>query len=241
MGCGMSTEGPKNSKNTVTEEPALFCAQKKSMPTQNGLDANAQVPQRSPSNSNQHYTLQVFDNAPPRYEPSSSTLPTGFDNFPAGVIVVLNLLKTAAKLIYWGHKGAWAALNERHGQIWLDSAYTLRPITHTAILLYAAVRLLVGNALGSSMTFYFTTFPNLESEQLSALEVNTLNALMKVFNAKTFRLACQLVRENNTALADQGLEDFINNDANFLEKDTLDDYSELDLLANLLAGKTEDK
>lgn len=73
------------------------------------------------------------------------------------------------------------------------------------------------------MIFYFTTFPNLETEQLSALELNTLNALMKVFNAKTFRLARQLVCENSIALADQGLEDFINNDANFLEMDTSDE------------------
>ncbi|TLS20450.1 uncharacterized protein PpBr36_11274 [Pyricularia pennisetigena] len=175
MGCGMSIENAsKDSKKTptVTEDPTLLPVQKKSVPTQDGLDVNAQVPQRSSSNSNKPYTLQVFDKAPPKYEPSSSTLPLGFDNFPTGVIVILNLLKAAAKLIYWGHKGAWAALNERHGQIWLDSAYALRPITHMAILLYAAVRLLVGSALGSNMIFYFTTFPNLEIEQLSALKLN---------------------------------------------------------------------
>ncbi|KAK2922396.1 hypothetical protein FoTM2_017752 [Fusarium oxysporum f. sp. vasinfectum] len=193
---------------------------------QDGIpDARAQEPQRSSSNSNsnQPYKIQVFEKPPPKYEHTSSTLPFGFGKFPAGVIVVLNLLKAAAKVMYGGHKGAWAALNERHGQIWLDSAYTLRPVTYTAILLYAAVRLLVGNALGSNMTFYFTTFPNLETDQLSNTELSTLNALMEVMNAKTFRLACQHVSETSTALAGQGLEDFINNGANFLEKDTPDE------------------
>ncbi|KAH7009084.1 uncharacterized protein B0I36DRAFT_342910 [Microdochium trichocladiopsis] len=46
---------------------------------------------------------------------------------------------------------------------------------------------------------------------------------MEVFNAKTFRRACQLIREQSTALADQGLEDFISNDANFLKGDTPDE------------------
>ncbi|RYC80448.1 hypothetical protein BFJ63_vAg16670 [Fusarium oxysporum f. sp. narcissi] len=72
-------------------------------------------------------------------------------------------------------------------------------------------------------TFYFTTFPNLETDQLSNAELSTLNALMGVMNAKTFRLACQHVSETSTALAGQGLEDFIKNGANFLEKDTPDE------------------
>ncbi|OBT59967.1 hypothetical protein VE03_10750 [Pseudogymnoascus sp. 23342-1-I1] len=226
MGCGMSTEdGPKDSKQLPDgQEPELLPAQKKSVPTRDGLDANAQVPQEgSPSNSNQPYRLELYDKAPPKYEASPRTLPLGYNDFPAGVIAVLNLLKAAAKLTYWGHRGAWAALNDRHGQIWLDSAYTLRPVTYTAILLYAAVRLLVGKALGSNMTFYFTTFPNLETEQLSPLELKKLNALMEVFNAKTFRQACQLIQQHGTALADQGLEDFVKNSTNFLDTDTLDE------------------
>ncbi|KAL7755443.1 hypothetical protein ACKLNR_014541 [Fusarium oxysporum f. sp. zingiberi] len=129
----------------------------------------------------------------------------------------------ASEVTYRGHKGAWAALTERHGHIWLDSANTLRPVTRTAILLYAVVRLLVGNALGSNMTFYFTTFLNLETDQLEEAERNTLKVLVEVMNAKNFRRARELVYDNRTALADQGLEDFIKNDASFHEMDTSDE------------------
>lgn len=60
MGCGMSIEnGSKDSKKTptVTEDPTLLPVQKQSVPTKDGLDVNAQVPQRSSSNSNKPYTL----------------------------------------------------------------------------------------------------------------------------------------------------------------------------------------
>lgn len=73
------------------------------------------------------------------------------------------------------------------------------------------------------MTFYFTTFPNLETEQLSALELKKLKSLMEVFNAKTFRHACLSIAQQNTALADQGLEGFIKNSDNFLDTDTPDE------------------
>ncbi|GKU07670.1 hypothetical protein FLAG1_09730 [Fusarium langsethiae] len=188
----------------------------KPVPIQDGLDANAQVSPQPPSNNNQPYTIEVFDEAPPKYQESPWTC-------PSGVRKVLDLLKAASKVNYGGHKGAWAAFKERHGQIWLDSAYTLHPLTSRAILLYAAVRLLVGNALGSNTTFYFTTFPNVETDQLSDVELNTLKALMKVMNARTFRLACELISQDETALAGQDLKDFISNDANFLKDDTADE------------------
>ncbi|RSL80132.1 hypothetical protein CEP52_017433 [Fusarium oligoseptatum] len=230
MGCSMSTEdSPQDSKQTSTmpgtqDTDLLPVKKKKSAPTRDGLDAKAEVPhERSLGNSDQNFRLGVFDKPPPKYGRCPATLQLGFESFPAGVIVVLNLLKEAAQLTCFGHKGAWAALSDRHGQIWLDSAHTLRPVTRKAILLYAAIRLLVGKALDSNMTFYFTTFPNLETEQLSDSELKTLNALVSVFNAKTFLKAGQLIREHSTALAGQGLEDYINNEHSFLETDTQDD------------------
>ncbi|KAK1517393.1 hypothetical protein CABS01_16660 [Colletotrichum abscissum] len=118
------------------------------------------------------------------YQEIPETLPPGFRKFPAGVIVILNILKEAAKLALWGHKGAWGSLNDRHGQIWLDSAYTLRPVTRNAILLHATILLLVGKALRSNMTFYFTTLPNPDTEQLSDPELNTLKSLMELLMPK---------------------------------------------------------
>lgn len=142
---------------------------------------------------------------------------------PFGVIIVLNILKAAADLTFWGHKGAWAALRDRHEQIWLDSAHSLRPVTYMAILLYAAILLLVGKALECNMTFYFTTFPNLKSAQLSNSETKTLKALIDVFNADTFRQACQLIDQHSTSLAEQGLGEFVNKKDSFLEADTPDE------------------
>jgi hypothetical protein len=225
MGCGLSTSGSKDQRQTSTlhdtQNPSLLLAKQKMVPTPYGFDANAQIP--SSDKCNQHCTLKLFDEAPPSYDASQSALPVGFKGFPAGVMPVLNILKTAAKLTHFGHRGAWAALKDRHGQIWLDSAYTLWPSTYTAILLYATVLLLVGKALGSNMVFYFTTFPNLETEQLSALELETLKALREVCNAKSFRKACEHIHQHRSALAKQGLEDFIRDEANFLDEDTQDE------------------
>tara|TARA_R110002003_G_scaffold88_3_gene7102 strand:- start:4404 stop:5240 length:837 start_codon:yes stop_codon:yes gene_type:complete len=230
MGCLNSKVDPEESKQSFTGHgtknlPSLLPATKASLPTQDGLDpSGAQVPcQRSSSNSNQDCKLEVFDEAPPKYETASATLERGFSSFPPGAVAILKILREASQLSYWGHKGAWASLSDRHGQIWLDSAYTLRPITKTAILLYAAVLLLVGKALSSNVTFYFTTFPNLETEQLDDQDIKKLKALMLVFNARTFREARELIDRNRIALADQGLDDFINKEDSFLEKDTPDE------------------
>ncbi|CAI6097691.1 unnamed protein product [Clonostachys chloroleuca] len=232
MGCCLSTEqGNNDLTQTYTrpgkEDSGILLAKKASMPIRDGFNPNAQPRQPSPSNGNgngnQNYKLQVFSEAPSKYEAITEALHQGFNSFPAGVIVILNLLKKAAQLTFWGHKGAWSSLNVRHGQIWLDPAYTLRPVTKVAILLYAAVLLLVGKALCSNMTFYFTTFPNLGTEQLSDLDLETLKALMEVFNAETFLQACKLIHQHKTALAHQGIEDFINNSDSFLEADTPDE------------------
>ncbi|EXM14515.1 hypothetical protein RAB80_016970 [Fusarium oxysporum f. sp. vasinfectum] len=225
MGCGMSKEGMDPEQTFPPDEQNQNVTAHKKVPTQDGLDAKAHAPREGPpSNNNRNFKLEVFDEAPPSYGECPGTLPSGeFSNFPFGVIVILKLLKAAAELTYWGHKGAWAALRDRHGQIWLDSAYRLSPVTQRAILLYAAIRLLVGKALDSNMTFYFTTFPNLETEQLSDSEIKTLKALMDVFSANTFLQACQLIRQHGTALATQGLEEFVNNKDSFLETDTQDE------------------
>jgi hypothetical protein len=230
MGCFLSIEeGTNSSKQTYphhgTEDSGISLAKKATVPIQDGFNSNAQPRQPSPSNgnSNPNYTLNVFPEAPPKYEAIPETLQEGFKGFPAGVIRILNLLKKAAQLTFWGHKGAWGSLTARHGQIWLGSAYTLRPVTRMAILLHATILLLVGQALRSNMTFYFTTFPNLETEQLSNLDLETLKALMEVFNAKTFLQACKLIHEHETALAHEGMEDFINKSNNFLETDTPDE------------------
>ncbi|KAF5712769.1 hypothetical protein FGLOB1_4362 [Fusarium globosum] len=231
--CMSSEEGSKKpnetDKATKTSTKPVFIGSKKPNETdkatktstkpvfiQDGLDANAQVSQQPPSNNNQSYTLRVYDEPPPKYQQISWTVPLDVEK-------VLDLLKTSHKVTYGGHKGAWAALMERHRQIWLDSAYTLNPRTFKAILFYAGVLLLVGKALGSNMTFYFTTFPNVETDQLSDLELDTLKALMEVINARTFRVACEIISQKETALAGQGLKDFISDDANFLEKDTPDE------------------
>jgi hypothetical protein len=92
-----------------------------------------------------------------------------------------------------------------------------------AILLYTAVLLLVRKALHSNITFYFTTFPNLRTKQLSDLDLETLKALIEVFNAKTFLQAYKLIHQHKTTLAYQGIEDFINNSDSFLKADTLDE------------------
>jgi hypothetical protein len=74
------------------------------LPIQDSFNPNAQPHQPSPSNgnsnSNQNYKLQVFSEAPPKYEAILETLHQGFNSFPAGVIVILNLLKKAAQLTF---------------------------------------------------------------------------------------------------------------------------------------------
>jgi hypothetical protein len=46
---------------------------------------------------------------------------------------------------------------------------------------------------------------------------------MEVFNAETFLQACKLIHQHKTALAYQGIEDFVNNSDCFLEADTPDE------------------
>ncbi|KAI3532064.1 hypothetical protein CABS02_13974 [Colletotrichum abscissum] len=208
---------------SITPNRSLLVEKKAPEPTRDGLVPNADPRQPPRSHHQRDFTFQVFSEAPPMYQEIPETLPPGFSNFPAGVIVILNILKEAAKLALWGHKGAWGSLNDRHGQIWLDSAYTLRPVTRKAILLHATILLLVGKALRSNMTFYFTTLPNHKTEQLSDSELNTLESLMEVFNAQTFLQACELIKQHKVALADQGMETFIENEENFLKTDTKDE------------------
>ncbi|KAK0368540.1 hypothetical protein CLIM01_14103 [Colletotrichum limetticola] len=209
--------------HSITPNRSLLVEKKAPEPTQDGLVPNADPHQPPRSHNKLDFTLQVFSEAPPMYQEIPETLPPGFRNFPAGVIVILNILKEAAKLALWGHKGAWGSLNDRHGQIWLDSAYTLRPVTRNAILLHATILLLVGKALRSNMTFYFTTLPNPDTEQLSDPELNTLKSLMEVCNAQTYLQACELIKQHKVALADQGMETFIKNEENFLKTDTKDE------------------
>lgn len=160
--------------------------------------------------------LPFFRNPPPEY--SKTPRPTAWDLIPKGVQAILSLWKRAATLDFFGHKGAWNA--SRHGQIWLDSAYSLRPITSTAIFLYAAMRMLVAQALKGNMTFYFTTFPSVESDELSDKDREVLQALIEVFNANTYRKASALIDLRKSILAGEGMMEFIDNPTNFVEGDT---------------------
>jgi hypothetical protein len=205
---------PKANSNSDLGQSSLESGLGKKQASRDGLDPHPKEPVQHAETEN--FIIGVFPDQPPEY--SKTPRPTAWDLIPKGVQAILSLWKRAATLDFFGHKGAWNA--SRHGQIWLDSAYSLRPITITAIFLYAAMRMLVAQALKGNMTFYFTTFPNVESDELSDKDREVLQALIKVFNANTYRKASALIDLRKAILAGEGMMEFIDNPSNFVEGDT---------------------
>jgi hypothetical protein len=142
-------------------------------------------------------------------QPSKQPAVTPLDKIPPEVRMILKLWRKANKLDFFGHSGAWSAYRNRHGNVWLDSSHLLDPMTCTAILLKAAEPLLIGTALNCDMTFFFTTLPNVESEELTDTQRETLKALMEVFKSPTFLGACKVIHTHKLALQGEGMQEFL--------------------------------
>jgi hypothetical protein len=148
----------------------------------------------------------------------SSTKPD-LEELPIQGQRILEHWRRAQQVNYYGHKGAWSDSIHRHGHIWLDSAYVLHPVTRTAILLAAAEKLIVGMAMKCNMTFFFTNYPNVGSDELSDGARRTLTALIAVFNSSTFLNACNLIKQKSVDLAGEKMLEFVQTATNFEEED----------------------
>ncbi|KAF2752625.1 hypothetical protein EJ05DRAFT_270675 [Pseudovirgaria hyperparasitica] len=142
------------------------------------------------------WDISTYD--PPPYTPTPNTTSnqpnTEWDALPLPVQRMLSLWRQADRLTFHGHSGAWEAYIHRHQHIWIDSAHMLDPLTQKAILLYAAMPLQIGKARKCNMTFFFTTYPNVDSPELDAKSRSTLLALLEVFNCSSFRAAKDAIK-----------------------------------------------
>lgn len=193
-------------------------------PLLDDFDAHAQPSKEVQLGVQKAPTFDISEYELPAYTLQPETSPAQqrayrWKNLPAHVQNQLILWRKAHELRNFGHNGAFEAYISRHEHIWLDSAHNLHPITRTAILLYAAMPLLIGKAKQCNMTFFFTTYPNINSPELEEKERGTLIALMEVFNCSTFRAARNTICVRQTHLKDEKLLEFLDNKANFEEGD----------------------
>lgn len=129
--------------------------------------------------------------------------------------IILNVVRTAHRMQKHGINSAFNVLAERHIHIWVDASYLLSRDAKTAIELQAALHLQLGQAKDSDMTFFFTSYPNLDSENLGAGERNRLFQLTRVWETSNWSEAKKIVDRNDILSSYYELGGWMNAEENF--------------------------
>ncbi|KAJ3456154.1 hypothetical protein MRS44_016177 [Fusarium solani] len=107
----------------------------------------------------------------------------------ASVDYILRTILDAENFSKYGIKGAFNVLGDRHFNIFIDSSHSLSSETRCAILLVATVLLIVAQAKDCDMTFYFTSYPNKKSKNLSEIERRHLKDLINLWKTQSWQEA----------------------------------------------------
>jgi hypothetical protein len=110
--------------------------------------------------------------------------------------IILDTVREAHQMQKHGINGAFNVLAERHIHIWIDASYLHSRDTKIAIELQAAIHLQLGQAKDSDMTFFFTSYPNLDSENLGKSERKLLLQLIRVWETSSWSNAEEIVSRN---------------------------------------------
>jgi hypothetical protein len=158
----------------------------------------------------------VVQDDPPAYNHPAAT---GDETQPDSVKAILNILRDADAMRDFGIKGAFSGLRQRHSHVWIDSNYIHLPNTKNAIQVQALFLLLIAKAQDLDMTFFFTSYPNKKSKDLSDEAKKRLDVLSELWETQSLQQAVALV-ERTPKLQQLGIRDWIDNPANYNAEDT---------------------
>lgn len=142
---------------------------------------------------------------------------------------LLQIMRQANGLKLYDIQGAFSIYNERHFDVWIDSNFQLKPNTRNAILLIALFNLLMGKSTDCNMTFYFTSYPNTRSKNLSNDGRECLKALKELWITQSWVDAVGLVQRTATLGVTLKLQKWIDDGEVFVEGET-DDEKHVKLL-----------
>ncbi|RSL75718.1 hypothetical protein CEP51_010611 [Fusarium floridanum] len=174
---------------------------------------------QQPANNQPNFKLtQVVEDAElPDYHPEAS------------VDYILRTILDAENFSKHGIKGAFNVLGDRHFNIFIDSSHSLSSETRCAILLVATVLLIVAQAKDCDMTFYFTSYPNKKSKNLSEIDRRHLKDLINLWKTQSWQEALGMVRYTQSFQEKLGIQDWINK-----RKNISDEQSDVEKHAKLL-------
>ncbi|KAL2674241.1 hypothetical protein Neosp_012692 [[Neocosmospora] mangrovei] len=221
MGCVQSKEA---GHNLVGNRPVMLTG---SLPQANAIlhrhppHPTVQDPQgyQQPVINQPNFKLtQVVEEAElPDYHPEAS------------VDYILRTILDAENFSKHGIKGAFNVLGDRHFNIFIDSSHSLSSETRCAILLVATVLLTVAQAKDCDMTFYFTSYPNKKSKNLSEIDRRHLKDLISLWKTQSWQEALGMVKYTKSFQGKLGIQDWINK-----RKNISDDQSDVEKHAKLL-------
>ncbi|RSL57597.1 hypothetical protein CEP54_008194 [Fusarium duplospermum] len=147
----------------------------------------------------------------------------------AWVDYILRTILDAENFSKHGIKGAFNVLGERHFNIFIDSSHSLSSETRCAILLLATVLLIVAQAKDCDMTFYFTSYPNKKSKNLSEIDRRHLKDPINLRKTQSWQEALGMVRYTQSFQEELGIQDWIQK-----RKNISDEQSDVEKHAKLL-------
>lgn len=212
MGCVQSTEA---GHSLVGNRPVMLTGplpQANAILQRNAHQQTAQDTQgyQQPAKNQSNFKLtQVVEDAElPDYHPQAS------------VDYILRTILDAENFSKHGIKGAFNVLGERHFNIFIDSSHSLSSETRCAILLVATVLLIVAQAKDCDMTFYFTSYPNKKSKNLSETDRRDLKDLIRLWKTQGWQEALGIVQYTQSFKGNLGIHDWIHERKNFSHDQT---------------------
>ncbi|KAJ4329005.1 hypothetical protein N0V84_000577 [Fusarium piperis] len=147
----------------------------------------------------------------------------------ASVDYILRTILDAESFSKHGIKGAFNVLDDRHFNIFIDSSHSLSSETRCAILLVATVLLTIAQAKDCDMTFYFTSYPNKKSKNLSEVDRRYLKDLVNLWKTQSWQEALGMVRYTKSFQGKLRIQEWIDNHKNISH-----DQSDVEKHAKLL-------
>jgi hypothetical protein len=189
MGCGLSKPQKANTGSTLGAD----------------FDPNAKI---GGLDSHFPFALRGAELGEPT---NADTLPnyTEFKT-PQSIKSILYMIKVASEMTYYGVKGAFTILGQRHYIVWVDDNNNMHHTTKRAILFMTTILLLLAKAFDCNMTFFFAGTCNMESPGLSQEGRAKLQALQDLWTVQHWRDAVEQV-DSSKILISLGIRDWIYN------------------------------
>ncbi|KAM0425814.1 hypothetical protein ACHAPT_009065 [Fusarium lateritium] len=206
MGCVHSKEA---GQTLVGNRPAIW----HDPPLQASAILHRHTPHQTPQGAQNHQqpannqpnfklTQVVEDPELPDYHPEAS------------VDYILRTILDAENFSKHGIKGAFNVLGDRHFNIFIDCSHSLSSETRCAILLLATVLLIIAQAKDCDMTFYFTSYPNKKSRNLSEIDRRHLKDLSNLWKTQSWQEAIGLVGYTESFQGRLGIQAWLGGRAN---------------------------